>query len=135
LSKNVTKMQLNKLLTGTPKRITRGSIARIKSLAADLEKNGIAFFPYYSKTQPDHDAFKGADTRRLLEREVGPFFYATGNWPHLFEGVDTCAVWKDATVNDAMKEAGFNVREYNTAKRNLADDADTSADVSTAEVE
>jgi hypothetical protein len=124
MSKNIKQAEMARLLKGEPKRATRGPISRIVSLAESVQKDGIAYFPYYTKNAPEHEAYRGADTRRLLEREMGPFFYTTGNWDHLYDGADVMAVWVDEKINDALTEAGFRVREQNTAKRNLADEAD-----------
>jgi len=134
MSKKITKAQLTRLLKGSPKRVTRGSISRIVELAQEVIESGIAFYPYYSKTKPEHEAFKYSETRRLLEREIGAFFYTTGNWEDVHGGVDVCAVWKTEALNVELEAAGFHVREQNTAKRNLADDAETSADEAEPEV-
>lgn len=134
MSKVISKAQLNKLLLGQPKRTVRNTIARIVALAQEISEKGIAFFPYYSKTLPDYEAYRATDSKRLLEREIGSFFYCTGNWEHLFEGHDVMAVWTDDSINASLQEAGFRVRSQNTAARNADDDADTSAVVTEVQV-
>jgi hypothetical protein len=114
----IKKLTIKALMAGKPKKSRRATIQRILALAEEIRKNGIAFFPYYTKNLPEeYEAYRASDTRELLEREIGAFFYTTGNWEHLFDGKDVMACWQDESINAELADAGFIVRETNTERK------------------
>lgn len=119
------KAELNRLLGGAPKKVTRGTAKRILALAEALRKDGMCSFPYYSKDAPeDTEAFRGSDTRKMLERELNSgFWYTTGNWEHLNNGFDTMICFFDEAIGEALNEAGFRIRRHDS---NAGDTADSS---------
>ena len=120
------KAELTRLIGGKPKKVTRGTAKRILVLAEAIRKDGICSFPYYSKDAPeDYDAYRGSDTRKMLERELNSgFWYTTGNWEHLNEGHDTMICFFDEAIGDTLAEAGFRIRRHDSTAGETDDDDD-----------
>jgi len=130
----ITKSALRKLTKGRPKRVARAPLEHILRMAEEIRTKGMTSFPYYTKNRPqDRECYRGRDTRILLEREVGAFYYVTGNWEHLNDGQDTMICFQDQDIIPALEDAGFKVREQNTAKAHglevVAEDAPVEGSV------